>query len=200
MKLINLLPAGRTIKLLPPELAESGVRFDEHGRPYRLHRGRRIPVVSGGATCLLYSAATGGDVALSAATAKTVLNVIAASGRIVEITEIGVGFDNTVTTNEAVVVELCKSTQATAGTSTSVTPTQIVGPTVAVAATAAKNYTAEPTVLTAIQEWQIEPKSGQLIEQFPLGEQIVSDVAKAVALRCTAPNAVNARAYLKFRE
>lgn len=152
------------------------------------------------ASCLLYSVVTGADVALSAATAKTVLSVIAATGRIVELTEVGIGFDGTTTTYEAVLVELCKSTQAGAGTSTAVTPAQIAGPTVAVAATAAKNYSAEPTVLTAIQEWLIEPKSGQLIEQLPLGEQIVSDVADALCLRVTAPNVVNCRAYLKFRE
>lgn len=152
------------------------------------------------ASCLLYSIVTGADVALSAATAKTVLNAIAAASRIVELTEVGIGFDGTTTTNEAVLVELCKSTQATAGTSSAVTPVQIAGPAVTAAFTAAKNYTAEPTVLTAIQEWLIEPKSGQLIEQLPLGEQIVSGVGHGLCLRVTAPNTVNCRAYLKVRE
>jgi hypothetical protein len=154
------------------------------------------------ATCLLYSVVTGADVALTAATAKTVLNLVAATGRLVELTEIGIGFDSVVTTREAVLVELCHNTAAGAGTgSSSVTPVQLTGPAIAVAAVCNKNYTTEPTVLTAIKEWLVEPKSGQIIEQLPLGEQIISkSTANGLAIRCTAPDAVNARAYMNFRE
>lgn len=149
---------------------------------------------------LLYVATTGADVALSAATAKTVISVIAAAGRIVELTEFGIGFDATVTTREAVLVELCHCTEAGAGTSTGITPLQISGPTVALAATAARNFTSQPTTITAIAEWLVEPKSGQLVIQYPLGEQPVSLVADSLQLRVTAPDAVNCRAYMKFRE
>lgn len=154
------------------------------------------------ATCLLYSALAGADVALSAATARTVLSVIAAAGRIVELSEFSVSLDGTAADREGVLVELCKCTQATAGTSSAATITQICGPTVAIAATARHSYTAgnEPTAVTPFDEYLVEPKSGLLVQKFALGEMPVSDVADSLLLRLTAPAAVNARAYMHFRE
>jgi hypothetical protein len=144
---------------------------------------------------------SGTDVALTAATTKTVLTVTAGAGRVVLITELGVGFDDTVATREAILVELCKFDVTSAGTgSAAVTPAQIRGPAVTRAHTAARNYTTEPTVLTPIREWLVEPKSGLVLIQLPLGREPVSDVAKGFAIRCTAPNAVNARAYLSIEE
>jgi hypothetical protein len=148
-----------------------------------------------------FRAVTGADVALTAATAKTVLSCIAAASRILLLTELGISFDATATGNEAVLVELCKCDQATAGTSTSVTPVQVRGdPSYTAAFTAAKNFTAEPTAITVVSEYLVEPKSGLLVVQFPLGREVWSDIADALLLRCTAPNAVNARAYLEVEE
>lgn len=147
-----------------------------------------------------YVAETTADVALSAATAKTILNVINAANGLIRIVELGVSFDGVSSTAEPVTVELCSSTQATAGTSTSHTIVQTRGPTRTVQATAARNYTAEPTTLTVIRRWLVHPQSGIVI-QFPLGrepEQVTT--ADGLCIRCTAPATVNAQAYIEFEE
>lgn len=147
-----------------------------------------------------YVAETTADVALTAATAKTILNVINAANGLIRIVEMGVSFDGVSSTAEPVTVELCSSTQATAGTSTAHTIVQTRGPTRTVQATAARNYTAEPTALTTIRRWLVHPQSGIVI-QFPLGrepEQVTT--ADGLCIRCTAPATVNAQAYIEFEE
>lgn len=147
-----------------------------------------------------YVAETNGDIALTAATAKTILNVINAANGLIRITEMAVSFDGTSSTAEPVTVELCSSTQATAGTSTSHTIVQTRGPTRTVQATAARNYTAEPTTLTVIKRWLVHPQTG-LFVQFPLGrepEQVTT--ADGLCIRCTAPATVNVQAYMEFEE
>jgi hypothetical protein len=147
-----------------------------------------------------YTVETTGDVALTAATAKTILSVINAANSLIRICEFSVSFDGTSGTAEPVTVELCSSTQAGAGTSTSQTPVQCRGPARAALATGARNYTAEPTVLTVLKRWLVHPQTGMVI-QFPLGrepEQITT--ADALCLRCTAPATLNAQAYIEFEE
>ncbi|GII87052.1 hypothetical protein Ssi03_50420 [Sphaerisporangium siamense] len=147
-----------------------------------------------------YAIDTNGDIALSAATAKTILNVIAASGGLVKITELSVSFDGTSSTAEPVTVELCASTQAGAGTSTSHTPLQVSGATRTVSATGARNYSAEPTVLTVRKRWLVHPQGGLLVVQFPLSREPQLAATGGWALRCTAPATVNVQAYLEFAE
>lgn len=147
-------------------------------------------------------AQTEGEVALAAAgTAKSILNVIAEAGGHIRLTEIGVGLDATPT--DPVLVELCHSTQATAGSSSAVTPRLANGGMsgAVVDSSAAKNYTAEPTALTPIREWTI-PDKAPLIIQFPLGREPGSNVADGLVLRLTNPTGTspNARAYMEFIE
>lgn len=147
-----------------------------------------------------YTVESNGDIALTAATAKTILNYICASNAIARIVELSVSFDGTSGTATPVLVELCKSTQGAAGTSTSHTMAQSGGPTRTVQGTAARNYTAEPTTLTTIKRWRVHPQTG-LVIQFPLGrepEQVAS--ANAYAIRCTAAANVNAQGYLEVEE
>lgn len=148
-----------------------------------------------------YSAETGGDVSLSAATAKTILNIINGTNALIRIIELSVSFDGTSSTATPVVVELCKSTQAGNGTgSSSVTIVQSGGPTRTVQATAAKNYSTEPTTLTTIKRWRVHPQTGILLQE-PLGrEDSQTASANALALRITAAAAVNAQAYVIFEE
>ena len=121
-----------------------------------------------------YTAETTADVALSAATAKTILNVIAAANGLLRIIEFGVSFDSVTAAAEPVTVELCKSTQATAGTSTAHTIVQSGGPTRTVQGTARRNYTAEPTALTVIKRWLVHPQTG-IVMQFPLRSRAGTD-------------------------
>lgn len=147
-----------------------------------------------------YSVETTADVALTAATAKTVLQVINSSAGIIKITEIGVSFDGVSSTAEPATVELCSSTQATAGTTTSQTPLQVSGATRTVQATGARNYTAEPTVLTVLKRWLVHPQTGICI-QFPLGREPQQNTGSdALGIRVTAPATLNCQAYIEFTE
>ncbi len=147
-----------------------------------------------------YVVETTADVALTAATAKTVLSVVAASSKIFRVTEFGVSFDGVSATAEPVTVELMYSTQAGAGTSTSQTPVQIYGSTRTVEGTGARNFSAEPTALTTWKRWLVHPQTGIEL-QFPLGREPEQTVtADGVVLRCTAPATVNCQAYLCWEE
>ncbi len=143
---------------------------------------------------------TAGDVALTAATARTVLNFIAGTGAPIKLVEFGVSFDGITAGNEPVTVEICSSSQATAGTSTSVTPTQVRGQTRTVQGTAARSYTAEPTVLTVLKSFLIHPQGGGIVLQSPLGKEIEAAATDGIAIRLTAPDAVNAQAYMEVEE
>lgn len=148
-----------------------------------------------------YTVESTGDIALSAATAKTILNVINAANSLIRITELSVSFDGVTATAEPVTVELCSSTQAGAGTSTAHTIVQVRGPTRTVQATGARNYTAEPTTLTVLKRWLVPAFNGLLLVQFPLGrepEQVTT--ADGLCIRCTAPATVNVQGYIEFEE
>ena len=140
--------------------------------------------------------------ALTAATAKTIINIIPSTGRTATIVEFGVSFDGVTASAVPVLVELCSSTQATSGTSTAGTLTQLRGRTTTVGATAGINYSAEPTVLTAIKQWLVTPYGGNLVIQFPLGREPEADATtnKGIAIRVTAPAAVNVRAYAEVEQ
>lgn len=149
-----------------------------------------------------WAAQTEGEVALATAgTAKSILSVIAAAGKHLIATEICVNLDATPT--EPVLLEVCQSTQATAGTSSAVTPRKVAGEAVnaTVGATAAKNYTAEPTALTPIREYTI-PDKAPFVVQFPLGREPESGDNDAIVIRLTNPTGTspNARAHIEFEE
>lgn len=150
-----------------------------------------------------WTAIADGVAAAAAGTAKTVLNVIAASNRAVKVTEVGIGFIGASGTAKPVLVELCTSTQAGAGTSSAVTPAPTdPGDATTVQATAAKAYTAEPTALTAIRRWRVHPQAGQVI-QFPLGREPRTDIAKGMCLRVTfetGETTTNIDSYIEFEE
>lgn len=142
--------------------------------------------------------------ALSSATAKTLVNIISATNDAPLITELGVSFDGVTASATPVLVELCYSTQGAAGTpGASPTPTLLRGKGAA-ASTAGIDYSAEPTTITPFKHWLVTPNGGLLVIQFPLGREAQADQSggtnKAICLRCTAPAAVNARAYIEFEE
>jgi hypothetical protein len=147
-----------------------------------------------------YTVESTGDIALSAATAKTVLQAINSANGILYIVEIGASFDGISATAEPVTVELTSCTQATAGTNTAHTIVQVSGATRTVQATAARAYTAEPTVVTVLKRWLVHPQTG-LIVQFPLGREPQQNTGSdALGIRCTAPATVNFQGYIEFGE
>lgn len=144
-----------------------------------------------------YSAVTGGAVALSAATATSVLGVKAHANRPLRLKKLRLSFDGVTSSAVPVLIEHCYATFATnsPGTnSTSVTPLQGYGRVIAVQATAAKNWTTEPTALTVIDEYLLTPNGGLLFYDIPLGDEPDSALSEGFVVRMTAPATVNTRA------
>lgn len=139
------------------------------------------------------------DVALVAATAKTVVSVTPA--KLITINTVVISFDGVTATNTPVLIEVCKGDGTSVGTSTAVTPVQVRGRPVAAGSSAAKAYTAEPTVLTQMKPIRIPPTSGLMV-QLPLGREEQADptTCKVIAIRLTAAQAVNVTGFIEFEE
>lgn len=149
-----------------------------------------------------YSVATGAAVALSAATAKTVLFVVAPAQFGVDLKKYRVAFDGVTASAVPVLVEICALTAAsnsTAGTgNTTATVAQVYGRAITAGFTAGYNATSEPTVLSVVDSFLMTPNGGVVLYDFPLGDTPDNDVSKGFAIRCTAPAAVNVRATMWF--
>jgi hypothetical protein len=150
-----------------------------------------------------YSAHVGAAVALTAATAKTVVGVLGPASFGIDLTGFEVDFDGVTASALPVLCEVCYNTWATnpPGTnSTSITPVQEYGRVVAHGTTAAKTWTAgnEPTVLTVLRAFQLDPNKGLFAYDYPLGQTPDSDVADGFSLRFTAPAGVNVFAGLRW--
>lgn len=142
----------------------------------------------------VFSAATG---------AKTVLNVIAGANQPIQIVEWGITFDGVTSSAVPATVQLCQSTQATAGTPGGSPPAvvQITGRPIAAQFTVAHNYTAEPTALTVIEPFFVSQYNGMFVRQYPQGQEPETDLSggtvKALALRVNTTATVNVFAFMK---
>ena len=177
-----------------------------------LENARRAPDIINGIPGNAYTVTTGASaISLSAATAKTIWYVNAASANQPSFVEMAVGFDGTTSSNTPALIELVygtKATNSTPGTnSTSFTPLQLRGwPAQTSAQAAANNCTSEPTVLTAVKQWLVTPFGGLLVIQSPMGREptgIASGTSASgnqVGVRVTAPQTVNVRGYGEYEE
>lgn len=136
--------------------------------------------------------------------AKTVLNVLSGANQPVSIFEWGISFDGVTSSAVPATVELCQSTQATAGTGGASPPAivQVGGRSITAQPTSAHNYTAEPTVLTTIEQFFVPQFMGLFVKQYPLGFEPDTDLSggtvKALALRVNVSANVNVLAYMRF--
>lgn len=153
----------------------------------------------------IYAADTEALVALAAAaTAKTIFGVKADAGHGIDLLKWWLSFDGVTASEKPVLVELCEATFATnaPGTnSTAVTVDQAAGPTLAETFAAARNWTAEPTVLTPIESFDLDPYKGFYSYDFPLGDSPDSPAGEGFVVRMTIPTggaAVNARVGMRW--
>lgn len=135
--------------------------------------------------------------------AKTILNLRAGANQNIAIVEWGISFDGVTSSAVPATVDLCQSTEATAGTSAgALTAVQTVGRTLAWQGTVGHNFTAEPTVLTPFEQVFVPQFMGAFVKQYPLGYEPESDFSggtiKALSLRVNVSANVNVRAYVKF--
>lgn len=142
-----------------------------------------------------------GEVALSAATAKTVLQVIAASNHRVRIRAWGVTFDGVDPTDQPVHVKLIRQTSAIGGSPTAVTPTKSdPGPTEAIQTTAASSAGgSEPSSGDVLAERDVHPQSGYE-EHLSIEDSYIIGGSGRVGIVCTAPDAVNVIPWFKLEE
>ncbi len=138
------------------------------------------------------------EIALSAATPKTVLQLIAPTNHRVAITSFGVFFDGTSVTAEPVVVRVLR--QSSAGTmSTQVAAAMDGSVTETILSTAQYNATAEPTAGNVLLSFEVHPQQGYK-EFLPFGQEIILGTGGRVGIECTAPATVNVVAQMTFEE
>lgn len=148
-----------------------------------------------------YSAVTQAASALSAATARSVIGVVAPAQFGCSLQGWQVAFDGVTASAVPVLIEVCRSTFATNGpgtNSTSATVQQDRGRAITAGFTAGYSWTTEPTVLTVIESFLMTPNAGAIVYDYPLEREPDCDVSNGFVLRLTAPATVNARATLKF--
>jgi hypothetical protein len=143
-----------------------------------------------------YTAEVGAAVALAAATAKTVLSVIAPAQFGVDLLKYRIGFDGVTASAVPVVVELV--TWTTDGTGTAGTVVQAYGRSITAGFTTKYNYTVEPTTPTLVDRFTLTPNGGLLVYDFPFGTTPDTAVSNLIGIRCTAPAVVNVNATMWF--
>jgi hypothetical protein len=145
-------------------------------------------------------AVNSGSVAMVAATAKTILNVITPSTFGIVVVGFEISFDGVTASAVPALVELCQSSQAGAGTpaGSPPTPVQLRGQTISHGCTIAHNYSSEPTTLVAAYDWWLDPNKGLFDRLWPLGRELEQGVSKGVAVRVNAPAVVNVRASIEW--
>jgi hypothetical protein len=143
-----------------------------------------------------YTAKTEGTVALAAATAKSILSVIAPATFGIDLRSVAIGFDGVTASNAPVLVEIVSFT--TDGTGTAGTVNQAYGRSITAGFTTKHNYTVEPTTATALDEFSLSPNGGLIIRDWPPNEGFDAAVSNLIVVRLTAPAIVNARATMKF--
>ena len=137
-------------------------------------------------------------IALAAATAKTVMQLVAAANHPIDLIEFSVGFDGTNNTYEPVEVRLIR--QSDAGTMTGDT---VVGANDSDGdtfdTTAQHTATAEPTGTIVLRTFRVHPQTGFTFQTHDLAPIHVG-AGDRIGLVCTAANTVNVDVIMCFVE
>ena len=143
-------------------------------------------------------AATTAEIALTAATAKTVLQLVAAANHRVKLLSWGIYFDGVTAAAEPVQIRLLR--QTTAGTMSALTPVKrddSIGETLQT--TAQHTATAEPTAGDVLEVKEIHPQMGYE-KLYPFGGELIVGGGDRLGIEVTAPAGVNCRAEMAFEE
>lgn len=137
------------------------------------------------------------EVALAAATAKTIIEIAAPSTKALRVSEYWVDFDGVNGAEAPVVVEVLRKTATITGTT--LTPRAKNQAEQDALATAKHTATAEGTDGDVIYRHEIHPQGSKHV-MFPLGDEIVVAKSGMLGIRCTAPAVVNVVAGFGWRE
>lgn len=139
---------------------------------------------------------TEGEIALVAATAKTVLQVVAPTNQRLALKSFSVTFDGVSATGEPVQVDLVRQTSA--GTMTSATPVREGVGSETLQTTAQKNASAEPTTTDVLRRYEVHPQGGY--ERVFGDDELLIAGGGRLGLRCTAPANVNCVGHMTVEE
>ena len=145
----------------------------------------------------IFGVAQTAEVALAAATAKTVIQLVAPANHRVRVLGWGIFFDGVNTAGEPVQVRVMR--QTTAGTMSALTPVQVQPVSETIQSTAQHTATAEPTAGDLIDMIECHPQQGYEVK-FPMGQEIIIAGSGRLGIECTAPAIVNCRAKFFFEE
>lgn len=146
------------------------------------------------------SVTTEGEIAIVAATPKTILQLVAPAQQRLDVRAISVGFDGVLPTAEAVTVEILR--QTTAGTMSAATPVKDSAGSETVQATAQKTATVEPTAGDILARYEHHPQAGSFERVYDKRELEVPGGTR-LAVRCTVPTGgpnINATGHMKWEE
>ena len=144
------------------------------------------------------AATTQGEVALSGAVAKTILQLVAPSSQRVALLGFAVAFDGVSSTAEPVQVEILRQTSA--GTSSAGTPVKDDDSiTDALRTTSRITFTVEPTSGDVLRRYNVHPQTG-FERVFGPDEEIIIGGSDRLGIRCTAPVGVNVTGHMIFEE
>lgn len=143
-----------------------------------------------------FTARTEADIALTAATAKTIVQIKAAANQRVDVRSVSVTFKGTSPTETPILVELVHSSSS--GTATGGTPRRDSAGTETLQVTSQTNFTVEPATDYVMREWLFHPQGG-FMEKFSVGEIQVEGGAR-VGLRVTSPQTATCRGYISGEE
>jgi hypothetical protein len=103
-----------------------------------------------------------------------------------------VSLDNVTTNAEPVLIELCRATTVGSPTGTTATLVPADEAFEAATATALTMLTAEPTTYAVAAGWYVQPNSGLLVIQYPLGRELGRSKAagQRIGLRYTTVSGV----------
>ena len=137
------------------------------------------------------------EIALSAATAKTVIQLIAPANVILAVNGAWVSFDGISNTAEPVLVEILR--QTTAGTVTARNPLKTKDTSTALGSTGGVNASAEPTAGDVLKTFHLHPQAGVIIP-LDFDKEIEIPGGGRLGMRITAPAAVNCLAGFEGEE
>lgn len=156
--------------------------------------GVRMYVVRSGTTAIAAPVL----VALAAGSVKTVVSVFGTAATTLALKRVRVSFDSVAAADLPAVVEV--GIISAAGTRTAFTPVQHSGSTLASVATGGYSHTVEPTYNRVFEATHVPVNNGVMEWWYPLGEEPQCDPSQGLAIRITAPAAVNCLASLLFSE
>ena len=137
-------------------------------------------------------------VALTAATAKSVVGVLGSATDTINLLRVKVAFSSATSTDAPATVEVGVITAL--GTMTSFTPVQWSGPSQNSSCTAGYNATAEPTFSRILDSFYVPVFMGLYEAWLPLGEEPVVAASQGFAVRVTSPAAATCLATLLYGE